>query len=108
MWIFVSFKINQDTIAKTLCVKKEIENNTCQGKCHLKKQLDKADEEEQKQAPTTQKEKYEVLYCYSAKQFDFLEYVDTYQSKLNSSYANEFYNSSFISDIFHPPQANLI
>ena len=49
IWIVVSFKINQDSIAKTLCVKKEVKNNTCQGKCHLKKQLDKANEEEQKQ-----------------------------------------------------------
>jgi len=108
MWVFVSFKINQDNIAKTLCVKKEIKNNTCQGKCHLKKQLDKADEEEQKQAPTTQKEKYEVFYCYSAKQFDFLKYVDTYLSKLNAGYENSFHASSFITDIFRPPKLNLI
>jgi hypothetical protein len=53
MQIYVSFKINQDNIAKALCVKKEVKNNGCQGKCHLKKQLEKSDEEEQKQAPTT-------------------------------------------------------
>ena len=108
MWIYVSFKINQDNIAKTLCVKKEVKNNTCQGKCHLKKQLDKADKEEQKQAPTAQKEKYEVLYCFSAKQFDFLKYADTYLSKLNAGYENSFHTSSFITDIFLPPKLNLI
>jgi len=107
MWLYVSFKINQDTIAKTFCVKKEEKNNTCQGKCHLKKQLDKADEEEQKQAPKAQKEKYEVLYCYSAKQFDFLKYVDTYLSKLNAG-ENSFHTSSFITNIFRPPEFNLI
>lgn len=57
MWIYVSFKINQDTIAKTLCVKKEIENNTFQGKCYFKKQLEKADKEKQKQLSQTLKEK---------------------------------------------------
>ena len=108
IWIVVSFKINQDTIAKTLCVKKEIKGNTCQGKCHLKKQLDKADEEEQKQAPTNQKEKYEVLYCYFSKPYDFLKYAEIYLSKLNSVYDNSFHTSSYITDIFRPPKLNLI
>jgi hypothetical protein len=43
--IYVSFKINQDRIAKTLCVQKEIKNNCCKGKCHLEKELKKADEQ---------------------------------------------------------------
>ena len=108
MWIYVSFKINQESITKTICVKKEVKNNTCQGKCQLKKQLDNAAEEEQKQAPTPQKGKYEILYCYYAKQFDFLKYADTYLSKLNAGYKNSFHTSSFISDIFRPPKLNLI
>ena len=41
--IYVSFKINQDRIAKTLCVQKEIKNNCCKGKCHLEKELKKAE-----------------------------------------------------------------
>lgn len=108
IWIVVSFKINQDSIAKTLCVKKEVKNNTCQGKCHLKKQLDKADEEEQKQSPTIKKERLEVLYCYYKNPFNFLKYSVTYLSKLNASYENEFYSSSFAADIFHPPKLKLI
>lgn len=108
IWIVVSFKINQAQIAKTLCVKKEVKNNSCQGKCHLKKQLDKADEEEQKQAPTAQKEKIEVLYCHTNKPYDFLKFADDYLSKLNASYQNDFYNSSHITDIFRPPKLNLI
>ena len=108
IWIVVSFKINQDTIAKTLCVKKEEKNNTCQGKCHLKKQLDKADEEEQKQAPINQKEKYEVLYCYFSKPYDFIKYADIYLNKLNAAYDNSFHTSSYITDIFRPPKLNLI
>jgi hypothetical protein len=108
IWIVVSFKINQESIAKTLCVKKEIKGNTCQGKCHLKKQLDKADEEEQKQTPTAQKDKYEVLFCHFTKSNDFLKYTDIYQCKLNSTYENSFHTSSFITDIFRPPKTSLI
>ncbi len=38
---FFHFKYNQSVIAKTLCVQKEKEVNTCQGNCHLKKELEK-------------------------------------------------------------------
>jgi hypothetical protein len=92
IWIVVSFKINQESIAKTLCVKKEVKNNTCQGKCHLKKQLDKADKEEQKQTPINTKEKVEVFY----------------ESCILGKYKSDFYASSFITDIFRPPKLNLI
>lgn len=108
IWIVVSFKINQDTIAKTLCVKKEIKGNTCQGKCHLKKQLDKADEEEQKQTPTSSKEKVEVLYCYNQTPFDFLKQTVFYEIRSLGKYKSNFYASSFITDIFRPPKLNLI
>jgi hypothetical protein len=108
IWIVVSFKFNQESIAKTLCVKKEIKNNTCQGKCYLKKQLDKANEEEQKQAPNNIKEKVEVLYCSIQKPFDFLKQTVFYEKQSLGNYNSGFYISSFISDIFRPPKLNLI
>jgi hypothetical protein len=37
--IFTHFKINQEFIAANLCVEKEIEESTCNGKCQLKKSL---------------------------------------------------------------------
>ena len=48
--ITLSFQLNQKEIAKSLCVKKNIQGNTCQGKCYLKKQLKKAEEAEKKAA----------------------------------------------------------
>lgn len=36
--IVIDFVVNQDVIAKTLCIQKE-EQKGCNGKCHLKKQL---------------------------------------------------------------------
>jgi hypothetical protein len=108
MWIYVSFKINQDKIAKTLCVKKEIKNNGCQGKCHLKKQLDKADEEEQKQAPNSTKEKVEILFCYQQKSFNFKKHYSFYEKQSVGKYKPDFYATSFITDIFQPPKLNLI
>jgi hypothetical protein len=108
IWIVVSFKINQESIAKTLCVKKEVENNTCQGKCHLKKQLDKADEEEKKQAPTNTKEKVEVLYCHTQTPFYFKMRNAFFEKHCLGKYKPDFYSTSFITDIFRPPKLNLI
>jgi hypothetical protein len=48
-FVVLQFQRNQSEIAKTLCVKKEVEGNTCQGKCHLKKQLEKLDTNEKKE-----------------------------------------------------------
>lgn len=85
-----------------------MENNTCQGQCHLKKQLDKADEQEKKQAPTTQKEKVETLYCHKHTPFGFLNRIDLHENKLRHTYKSNFRASSFLTDIFHPPELNLI
>ncbi len=40
----IDYAINKDYIAKNLCVKKEIPNNCCQGKCYLNKQIQKSEE----------------------------------------------------------------
>jgi hypothetical protein len=106
--IIVSFKINQDLIAQTLCLKKEIKNNSCQGQCHLKKQLEKAEEKEQQQAPTSQKEKYEVLYCHTLPSHHFLTHAGIDLSRLISAYPQSFHAVSFLSDIFRPPQIHVM
>lgn len=46
----VHFNLNQAEIAQTLCVKKEVKGNTCQGKCHLKKMM-QASEDSDNKAP---------------------------------------------------------
>lgn len=48
-FVVLQFQLNQAEIAKTLCVKKEVKGNACQGKCHLKKELNKLDSTEKNQ-----------------------------------------------------------
>ena len=59
--IFTTFKINQDEIAKTICVQRKFANNTCQGHCALKKSLKKLDDNERKMN-TILKGKIELVY----------------------------------------------
>ncbi|WP_298550137.1 hypothetical protein [uncultured Algibacter sp.] len=46
-----SFVVNQDFIAKTLCIQKENQKG-CNGKCHLKKQLAKNNSDTSSEFPT--------------------------------------------------------
>jgi hypothetical protein len=59
--IYLDFKANQDEIAKTLCIKKEIKINTCNGNCYLSKQL-KKEAEKEKQESSNSREKQELVY----------------------------------------------
>lgn len=104
IWIVVSFKINQDTIAKTLCVKKEIENNTCQGSCYLKKELKEAEEQEQKQTPVESLKKIKEIQLYSDKFNKYLFFsFNKDKQKINYSYSFS-YSDEYLSSVFRPPK----
>ncbi len=63
--IFISFKVNQEKIAFTVCKSKDIPNNTCQGSCYLKKQLSSTHNHEQNSSETvlnSPKQKESNLY----------------------------------------------
>jgi hypothetical protein len=101
MSIYIFFKINQDQIAKTLCVKKNIKNNTCKGKCHLKKQLQETEKGDQ--TPEDQKEKFEVqFFCHqklpSVHSFNYSHKIPF------SEYHNHHYAFIFLGSTFHPPR----
>jgi hypothetical protein len=53
--ILIDFKINQDYIAKFLCINREKPMSTCNGKCYLTKQLKKAEEQEKNKHLQTKK-----------------------------------------------------
>lgn len=114
IWIGVSFKLNQAQIAQTLCEKKDFKNNTCKGRCQLKKQLKQAEEREQKEAPQPKKESIETLYYCQLALFIFPKNQQNWQktaahifltAKVSTAYAEDFYPAAYIHDIFRPPQA---
>jgi plasmid maintenance system antidote protein VapI len=59
--VYAKFKINQDEIAKTICIQRKLAKNTCNGRCELQKSLKKfADNEKEMQ--NNLKEKSELVY----------------------------------------------
>lgn len=59
--IYTNFKINQDKIAKTICIQRETINNSCNGRCELQKSLKKLEDNEKKM-DNLLKEKAELVY----------------------------------------------
>lgn len=96
----VIFNLNQDYIAKNLCILKDIENNTCRGCCHLKKQLEEQNEQEKNAKQSKQRlviDLFELsLFTYQpippSKQLIFL-------------YKSEQLLTPIKMGIFHPPKS---
>jgi len=98
--IYISFKINQDYIAKNLCVEKDIEGSTCKGCCQLKKKLEK-NTEQKEQVPPTQNSKQNIdLFAFN--------YLTNSYFPVSIEIAKHFLNAlnyyKFLSSIFRPPK----
>ncbi len=100
MLIIVNFNLHQQTIAKTLCEKRNVKGSCCAGRCQLKKRLNEEDKNEKAPNPTNSKEKLEELFC--EKKSDF-------KIDLNKNFELQFPIASnsvlllYSKGIFHPP-----
>lgn len=108
MMVYVSFKLNQDFISKTLCINRAKPKLHCNGKCQLMKKLKQVEKEEQKQLPQGLKEKLEVIYIQEITNFKFSTDFDATEKKLKYNHTNSQVYSKYHLDIFHPPQLRLI
>ena len=106
--ILIDFKINQDFIEDVLCINKDTPIKMCKGKCYLSNQLKKVENQEEKQAPASQKERIEVVYYHCKYTLDFHNLADRYLSSMSPGADDELHTSSFISAIFRPPKRHLI
>ncbi len=105
-FVFITFKINQKEIAKNLCVKKEIKNNTCKGQCYLAKQLKKAAEKEQKESQNV-KEKQEVIYILPHLSDHAIPIADI-NKRSSINYWVKGMPKSISFAIFHPPVVSFL
>ena len=103
-WIYISFKINQDFIAQNLCVQKEIEGNKCKGCCQLKKEIAKAEDQEQKSLPKSFNLRSETIFYSRAKSIGCLKQVPQIRIVSYFLMDQQFIHSINLDDIFHPPQ----
>lgn len=105
VWIWFSFKVNQDYIAKALCINRNKPEMHCNGKCVLAQRIKAAEEKERKEIPQKLKDQKEVVYCFS-----FPKWLLEPATDLNSAPAIRFlyqrpFTSTDVKGIFHPPRA---
>ncbi len=100
--IYANFELNKDYIAKNLCVKKDIPKNTCNGRCHLKKQLKEEEKREQPPPVRNLKEVKEFqLFFQQLSPFEFIDFLSIQQPYTRCQFS-ELTAPSF--SIFHPPK----
>lgn len=107
-WIILSFKLNQESISKNICVQKNNPNNKCKGKCHLKKQLKNSENKDQNQLPNLS---YQVLASdYIVQPIDFhLKPINIQHHLANPIVQDDhFIPKACILGIFRPPRPSMV
>ena len=97
--LYISFKINQDYIAKNLCIEKDVEGSTCMGCCQLKKRMNEQ-QEQKKEFPLLQNLKQDFTFYVHAD--DWLHFIKS--TPFTQEWYAENYEYTFSRYIFHPPQ----
>jgi hypothetical protein len=98
--VLANYEINKEYIAKTLCVNKAKPKMHCNGKCHLKKQLEKQEKKENTPANNL-KTKIDIQLFSESR--SFIESKKTFEIvQHHSHYLFPLYDSPLAS-IFHPP-----
>jgi len=99
--ITVNFKINQEFFA-TICANKDNPEMQCNGKCHLKKQIQQHEEESSKENQITEKENQ--LFFQNKSDSTNTSAISSSEKRL--SYLEPLYSTQHFFDVFHPPKIN--
>ena len=97
--IIVSFKINQTSIAKTLCVQRNVKHNSCCGRCQLKKRLE---ESEKQEIPLRLCEKFSFL-VYTVNEIGYTLSFPSASKEQKYMLFNQMLCTTNSKEHFHPP-----
>lgn len=98
--VLLDYQINKKYIASTLCVNRDKPGSCCHGKCFLKKQLQKEDDQGKKGIPLS-KDKLDVsLFCESFSASNFNHQIS---DNIFPDYYSVKEYSNISSPVFHPP-----
>jgi len=99
--ILINFKIHQEYIARVLCEKKDIPNNSCKGNCQLTKKLNQQQETEKQLPPDIYLREYVLYHC---KAIHLLQDNPSRMiSRILSIFNECILGAGYLTDVFHPP-----
>ena len=102
-WVVFSFKVNQDYIAKVLCINRAKPEMHCDGNCILMQRIKAAEENEQREVPQKVKEQKEALYCLEIAFCLILKETTVAGKEKMPAYFQNFVTLPFVKAVFHPP-----
>lgn len=104
IWIYFSFKINQQYIAKALCINRDKPEMHCNGQCVLMQRIRASEAAERQKIPLKLKEYPEAVYCFLPEQWDIQpEALEQPKKRAITVYQPPF-TAIWVKGIFHPPQ----
>ncbi len=98
--ILINFKINQEYIAKNLCVNKDVPDSCCKGSCQLNEDLEEEEKSENPEALPNLKDKFELLPFTLTSKKDW--FFGSVIRKHHFIYIHKNYTTD-LSAVFHPP-----
>lgn len=102
LFVFLGFEVNQNYIAKELCINRDKPEMNCNGKCYLMKKLKQAEEKEQKQE--RQAQKVQIQDALVTQKLAFVSPVKQLKSARIAEITFALPRHS--AAIFHPPKEN--
>lgn len=96
---YTLFKLNQEILTEKFCVNKDKKEMHCKAKCHYKKQVKKAKQEQEKSHTLT--ERFEVVFIVSNYEFEF---HNEKMYLIHSAKSLSFPEDSYRFKMLRPPQ----
>ncbi len=101
--IWSSFKLNQDFIAKTLCINRDKPEKLCSGKCQLTKKIAESKEESSSQDPVPQPDEQKQVLSFH--EILPLQINNAKPRDLKPLFATQTFTAQACAiDIFQPPR----
>ena len=101
--IHLDFELRRDYIAEVLCINRDEPSTVCGGKCYLNFKLDQAAEQQDNQSTTNNRQLQIFFFSQEVATLEF-EIIPDIIYLTRYSQENSGVTSSFIGDIFRPPQ----
>lgn len=103
IWIITSFYINQDYIAKNICINRFDTIPVCNGKCFLEKELS-VDAEKEQQIPNIKNKEIHPLFIQGVNYKPVITDILTITLIEYPEYTTNFILSKLVFSVFQPPE----
>ena len=101
--VYLGFQLNQDYIAKTLCVNKNRPELHCNGRCYLMSKLKLVNEKEKKQAAKDTLNRMATSFLHRVYTTSLQAPTAAFIAKHSTHYKFTYY-SQYITTVFRPPK----